>query len=998
MKPRPIPLALAAGLFCWIFAEALFGSGVFVFRDAGHYYYPLLKFVRDQWLSGRVPLWNPYENLGTPLAANATACVFYPGTLLLLLPISYAWAYKLVILGHVALAAWSTCCLARETKSSREAATLAAISYAFSGSVLFQYTNFVFLVAAAWLPLALLAAQRMLVRRQVRWALAFGAVLAMIVLGGDPQTAYHAVLLVALYAWTLWRADRRAAGQDVRFHISNLRFRIFAFFMHSRPMLLATACIAAFLLAAVQILPAVEFARRSGRSHSSLPRSVYEIPGYLLSPPAGPPQADSHWTDALTCRRLEPLSHHEDVYQFSVGPWRLAEFLWPNLSGRQFPVHRRWLDVLPAEGRVWSPSLYMGLLPLLLALSAMRFRRADPRIVWWSWSVVLAVLAAFGWFGPGWLLNEVRIAAGGDPARPWLVGPPCGGLYWLASVFLPGYIYFRYPAKLLSIAALGLSMLAAEGWDRAASGGRHTECAGYVGGDVARIRRWLLGLAGLSLLGAGVAVGVRPWWPQWLGSVRPDPVFGPLDAMGAVNDLLLAMVQTAAVGLVAWWLLGRLRTGGGLSRFWAPCEAWSDENGPLPLRRARVLPVLLLLTAVDLGLANRWMVATAPAGDWQTPSPLAQRIRQDALSREVPQAAKAPRQKDPAGNALRGVPGDEENRISPLAAERHRGRSLQSSSSTFRVYRDPFLLPPSWQQRSSADRLAESLRWDCRTLAPKHNLSAGVRLANVAGTMMDYDYEMLLEIPLDKAAIPGRDLPDLPFSLPLGLELTGARYLVLPAMSPEDRARFAAGAHVWPDPPPVWLDTPGEETVSLWFNPAALPRAWIVHHVQAWLPLASRDPCAVRSQTTSVLVYRLDRRDLRWLAFVEAKEPVHTPSFRGKFPGNADAEPCSVADVNPERVEIEADLAHPGLVVLGDQYDPGWQVEVRTEGQRSRPATILQTDRVLRGVWLPAGRHRLVYTYRPAMFYLGAAISLLAWLALGVVLLASRRRLSTAAS
>jgi hypothetical protein len=131
-----IPLALLAGLFCWVFAEALFGSGVFVFRDAGHYYYPLLKFVRDQWLCGRVPLWNPYENLGQPLAANATACVFYPGTALLLLPIDYAWAYKLLILGHVLLAAWSAYRLAREAKSSREAAALAAISYAFSGSVL----------------------------------------------------------------------------------------------------------------------------------------------------------------------------------------------------------------------------------------------------------------------------------------------------------------------------------------------------------------------------------------------------------------------------------------------------------------------------------------------------------------------------------------------------------------------------------------------------------------------------------------------------------------------------------------------------------------------------------------------------------------------------------------------------------------------------------------------------------------------------------------------
>jgi hypothetical protein len=713
--------------------------------------------------------------------------------------------------------------------------------------------------------------------------------------------------------------------------------------------LLLTACVTGLLLAAVQVLPAVELARRSGRSHSWLPRTVYEIPGYLLSPAAGAsqakgwyggraPQADSRWTDALTCRRLEPMSHQQDVYQFSVGPWRLAEFLWPNVSGRQFPVHRRWLSVLPAEGRVWAPSLYMGLVPLLLALSAMRFRRADARIVWWSWSVVLAVLAGFGWFGPGWLLNELRAAAGGDPARPWLVGPPCGGLYWLFSVLLPGYVYFRYPAKLFTIAALGLSLLAAEGWDKA------------VSGDVVRTRRWLLRLAGLSLLGAGVAVGVRPWWPQWLASVRPDPVFGPLDAMGAANDLLLAMVQTAVVGLSAWWLLGRLATGRGLSQF------SSAENGTVPLRSAWVLPALLLLTAVDLGLANRWMVATAPARDWQTPSPLAERIRRNALS---------------AGSSV-------------------------GNSSSFRVYRDPFWLPPSWQRQSSANRLEESLQWDCRTLAPKHNMSAGTRLANVAGTMMDYDYEMLLQIPRDQFTIDG-DLADLPFVLPMGLQLTGSRYLVLPAMSPEDEARFASSplAAGWWKSMPIRLDTPGEPAVSLWLNPAALPRAWIVHHTESRLPMTTDDPRAVRLRIEQVLHAWGRPRDLRRSAVVETSEPRdawRTPrSVPGKPPGNDDAETCRVVDVNPQRVELDAELTRPGLVVLADQYYPGWHVEVQTAGKGSRPATILQTDRVLRGVSLPPGRHRLIYTYRPATFYLGAAISLLAWLAVGVAVFLGRR-------
>jgi hypothetical protein len=305
-------------------------------------------------------------------------------------------------------------------------------------------------------------------------------------------------------------------------------------------------------------------------------------------------------------------------------------------------------------------------------------------------------------------------------------------------------------------------------------------------------------------------------------------------------------------------------------------------------------------------------------------------------------------------------------------------------------------MPPSWQQRSSANRLEESLRWDCQTLAPKHNLSVGVRLANVAGTMMDYDYEMLLQIPWDEGAA-GRELPELPFSLPLGLELTGSQYLLLPAMSTEDRARFASvveRASARPGglkPALRKLDTPGEETISLWFNPAALSRAWIVHDVVALPPLATGDPRAVRSRTGQILLVGGRLRDLRRSAVVETTEPRdawQTPrSVLEKPPGNDDAETCRVVDVNPQRVEIEAELTRPGLVVLGDQYDPGWQAEVRTEGQASRPAIIVRTDRVLRGVWLPPGRHRLIYAYRPAMFYLGAAVSLLACLALAVAVL-----------
>ncbi len=797
-----IVLAAVIGLFVWFFANALFGGGMFCFRDAAHYYYPLFQFITDEWAAGQVPLWNPYENLGQPLAADATSSVFYPGKLIFALPLlSYAWAYKLYIMAHLLLAAWAAYRLARHFSASVEAAGVCAISYAFSGNVLMQYCNVVFLVGAAWLPVAMLAADRMLTEGRgargqgtgrMGWAVIFGAVLALMVLGGDPQMAYNAGLLAAMYALWLWWESRGNAAARVG--------------------LLALAAATALIFSAVQVLPSIEFAQHSDRTTGQI-------------------------TDRLL-GRFEPGSHSEHIYHFSVGPWRLAEYVWPNLAGKQFPIHRRWLEVLPAEGRIWTPSLYMGILPLLLALSVMRFRgrgtrRAStaakqnpspiiPPTTFLSWSVVLAVAASFGWYGLGWLMHELHIAPG--------IGAPFGGLYWLMTVLLPGYAWFRYPAKLLVVAALGLSVLSALGWDRAFAGRSD------------RFRHVLLWVGGLSICWAIAALAIRPFWAGWLSGVESDVLFGPLDTSGAWCDLLGAFLQTAALCGVFWWLLGKR------SR-WVPAAA-------------------LLLVAVDLAVANRWMVACAPARQWQEKSELAAAIER---AKEEPCSGGACPARLGHGNAGQARPLHE--KLSRLP---------------YRVFRHSIWLPPAWKQSGSPARLAEAMRWDRDTLWPKYNLADRIALVEVHGTMMLHDYRPLHHFLL-------------------------AEYVILPGdkvLQGGQRIEVAV------------------EDVSLWYNPQHLPRAWINR--------------------------RLCPR----------------------------TESCRVVSCDLLRVEIEAELIRPGMVVLCDQFYPGWKLEVETAGRSARPVPILRTNRVMRGAWLPAGKHRLVYYYRPASFFWGTAISSLGWLGL----------------
>lgn len=69
---------------------------------------------------------------------------------------------------------------------------------------------------------------------------------------------------------------------------------------------------------------------------------------------------------------------------------------------------------------------------------------------------------------------------------------------------------------------------------------------------------------------------------------------------------------------------------------------------------------------------------------------------------------------------------------------------------------------------------------------------------------------------------------------------------------------------------------------------------------------------------------------------------------------------AAIVDWRPDRVEIEVESTTPGVVTLHDLWYPGWEVEVDGE-----PRPLLRTDLLFRGVEAPAGKHRIVFAYRP---------------------------------
>ncbi len=86
-------------------------------------------------------------------------------------------------------------------------------------------------------------------------------------------------------------------------------------------------------------------------------------------------------------------------------------------------------------------------------------------------------------------------------------------------------------------------------------------------------------------------------------------------------------------------------------------------------------------------------------------------------------------------------------------------------------------------------------------------------------------------------------------------------------------------------------------------------------------------------------------------------------------------------------VRVAVRAAAPGRLVLLDTFYPGWTAEVD-----GRKTTIEAADAAFRAVAVPAGRHEVRFTYRPASVLIGGVLSLLALVTIVGTLVVDRRR------
>jgi hypothetical protein len=916
----------------------LFEGHQFAYRDAGHFYYPLYHVVQREWEAGRWPLWNPWHNGGRPLLGMPMAAVFYPGKILFAL-LPYASAYRLYVVAHTTIAWLGMLLFARGLGVSLTGASLAAISYAFGTPVLFLHSNVVFLVGAAWAPWGFLAIHRLLGERRRQAVVELALVLALQVLGGDPEGAYLTFLFGSIYAFVLACNGTEPGSRIVK------RRRALLFGVTAGGLLwLGVACGVAFF-APSGVIP--DWFLRSNVTWPTILAVVSLLgfwtardgtPLHRIRPMLAALAGAGLLAAALAAVQLAPaceLGAHlkrratvsaTDIYSFSVEPYRLFEAIWPHIYGVEVPVNRSWIQAIPPAGErlIWSPSLYLGALTLVLFLGAAGMRRDQCSRSWLTVVTMLSLIAAFGKFaGPLWWARCVpQLAAVLGQHDAWVstsridgyLSDGAGSAYGILTTLLPGFGLFRYPAKLLVITCLAVSALAGQGWDR------------LLAGEARTTRRWCLWISSASSIAIVLCLYMRGPIETWVGRYAPSiPVFGPIDPSGALNTTLFALIQAGALCALGWVLI------------------------PWVFRHRRVAGALaVVLTTADLALADSRIVWTVP---------------QTALDR-TPWIAQLIEQ-----------------------AER-----FNPSPGPFRIQRVEQWHPVDFLRHRSERRFEQLAVWEHDTL---HGLYGElVPLAytlNPDGIELDEQLEFF-EVDVNwRKDGEGLSRPVYSYSRG-GFDLWNTRYFVMPIALNGWMGEEQAFTRIYPE-----NDTSGDpEKSRQWIaregwqllrNRAAMPRCWIVHSAVPIRPTARGSP--QRAEMIRTLIGSSGSRDrdpnafgsidLKQTALVETDEPTLLSGLIG-HPSTEPSESITITKAEPQSVEIDAKLTRPGLVILGDLYYPGWKLKID-----GHPAPILRTNRMMRGAIVAAGKHQLVYDYQPDSFWIGSLVSLAGLAVVGVL-------------
>ncbi len=355
------------------FSPVVFSCKTFASRDMYAFYYPRQFFAAECIKSGMLPLWNPHLASGVPFLANLQSSLFYPLSLVYyLLPFEIGFKYFIVL--HYFLAGLWMFLLMRHWRYEAYSCMVAAIVFMLGGYMISILDNVSFITAAVWLPLIVLLYDLFLKEKKRIYLVFTGVVIGMQILGGDASCyVLSTFLFMSAYHIYCLRVDHYR-GFGIR--AGSLSY-------------LPLVWIIGMLLSAIVLVPFAEYVFHSTRMGGF---------GY----------------DELT--------------KWSYHPMELLQLFVPYVFGSTVPM-TRWF------GQYWLDTFYVGVLPLLLVVCALRWSKKGMSYFLIG-VVVCSLLLAFGKYTP--LFSVIR--------------------------YVPGVNMIHYPVKYLFLAGFSLSILAGMGF------------------------------------------------------------------------------------------------------------------------------------------------------------------------------------------------------------------------------------------------------------------------------------------------------------------------------------------------------------------------------------------------------------------------------------------------------------------------------------------------------------------------------------------------------
>lgn len=931
-------------------------------KDLVFWFYPAYKFVAEQIRTGSFPLWNPYQYGGIPLFAEWQAGVLDPLNWLYLIS-SSSRALTASLQLSFALALLAAFSYARSLGFARRASVISAVVYAFSGFAVARVLYPGFLHILALTPLVLCFTEHLHQRGRWREVIGGALIIAWQLFAAHPQPVVYSSVLASAYAIFY------ACEPNTETLVRSFRQRL-EFLLKFGVMFLAGAG-----LAAVQLLPAAEFARQSVRQD---------------------------WPfELFTLHSLHPVSLLVTLFPFGHG------------EGHGWYQMRYW-------GVYWhhnEAQIYLGALAMTLALGGalLAWRRRFRVGKFWSIVAVVGVVFSLGKYaGPVAtalyyfpLFNHFR-----SPNRHWLE-------VVLAVAVLAGYAVDRLGqersaderclTRNLQWTAVSLLLFSL-----------------CVGGLVLwqpdRVEQWLRQVMELSAWPAGFlrTASAEFWVPMivaavacvmvlavtqvrnrapWLGVLllvllldyQLYAVCAPINTPDKLESLIgqavppaLAAQQRETAPFRYHIMLNA--TSGEFSPFWFYGHEMASGYDPLLSERYK--------TFSGTDEAGRAFISTLLEPQDHTLDLLNVRyvfapLVENAAAQTRPAAAQL-RQGQRVVYATGSDAADSLLIVSNLSNAAELPADAEVAQVTVQCASGVRWTAPLRAGRETAEWAYD--RADVRA-AIKHTRPAIAESwpGDDAASFQAHTYMGRLSFPPELVACRA------PRTIEIKSVSTGEISLDIKRVALADRVtgravNLSQAATDALSDVTRWRElserSPAKayQEYRIFENLRALPRVWLVNRVQ---PHFDGDQLkTIRGELAG------QSFDPRTTALVDHETATQLdPQLRSSTDAESQTGSATILQRSPTRLVVETDAVRPSLLVASDAFASGWQATV--DGVA---ADVWRVNYDLRGVQVAAGKHRVEFRYLPGSLKAGAVVSLTT--ALGLVLLwfweARRRRVTGA--